>query len=958
MSKMMKTLTTLLLAVSAAVASGQATSGLPAPSVSTIYPNAASTGTTLNTLTKLTGAPSTVVITATTDTSGVVGVTVGNAGTSGVALVQTNGLVNLAMDGATTAGDYVQISTTTAGDGHDTGSATCPTSGQVVGRVLSTNGSAGTYQINLGANGCGSGGGSSVTWPSSTDIVISNGTNTPNGLAPVNGDCVVGSGGAWTAGACSSGTYTNVIAALSSDTTASTINGRCTTGQAYLLNIAVTMTAGGTINCPVIHGTGGEWSAASSLTLTLAGGFSEWPNQFPTIAFGSNITIVFSSSNYGSPSVQAHAPVEWWGAKGDNSTADLTPIQACLNAKPVQCDLQQGTYIISGALSITTSFVGIHGQAFDASLIKLTSATSNGITASGTSVGSWIEGNTFDNFTLYRSVLPTSSTAAGLSISFCIVCKVSWVNSKDNAQNFYLTNFANGVMSDSWGQWTFNYGSSGLTDVYGIYVDGANAPQRTQLQRDVIDNVGAIGVTFHGLYGTGADLSDVFTDWLQTSGLNYGIEWNCSSATGGFHCYDIHFKHSILDHTNTSCAVITGVPLSTGGTVNLDGGECPIETTTTSGIDIESSSGVTVTGFQFASVSGTSTSAQHIKVNASNNISIDHNTFIDQGGGTQSSALVIEGASAQVTATANTFNLTGSGTAPKAIYLTGNSVNNSLEANSICTNGVGITFDSGSAVNTAKTNNFCSTITTTVTDTPGTNQWCDASGCHNFIVSTAFPFTVIQEFQWSNGGAGTTSKTLTYPQALQSSGATAFVLWSTDGSASASCPSGWTSDFNQTASTYARLVLCQKASDGTSSQVFTSTSASNDAFYFFELSGTRAFDASSTNSTTNETTIILPAITPTAGSVVFGAAAFLCGATNPVTTSASFLLSPTYVEAPTSPNWKTFGPLAAGTSSRSLAGIVSQVAATHTSTTPPIINMPTITQYASGGVAYASFSIK
>lgn len=47
------------------------------------------------------------------------------------------------------------------------------------------------------------GGGGSVTWPTTADLVISNRTNTPAGLAPVNGDCVVGSGGAWTAGACS-----------------------------------------------------------------------------------------------------------------------------------------------------------------------------------------------------------------------------------------------------------------------------------------------------------------------------------------------------------------------------------------------------------------------------------------------------------------------------------------------------------------------------------------------------------------------------------------------------------------------------------------------------------------------------------------------------------------------------------------------------------------------------------
>src|SRR5207249_3103167 len=52
-------------------------------------------------------------------------------------------------DGATTAGDYVTISSTTAGDCHDAG-ATFPTSGgQVLGRVLSTNGAGGTYAMVL-----------------------------------------------------------------------------------------------------------------------------------------------------------------------------------------------------------------------------------------------------------------------------------------------------------------------------------------------------------------------------------------------------------------------------------------------------------------------------------------------------------------------------------------------------------------------------------------------------------------------------------------------------------------------------------------------------------------------------------------------------------------------------------------------------------------------------------------
>jgi hypothetical protein len=111
--------------------------------------NEAGTGTTVNTLTKLTGAPSTAIIAAITDTGGVVGITVSGAGTAGNATVKlAGGSVSCVFDGATTAGDYVQISATTAGNCHSAG-ATYPTSGQVIGRVRSTNGGGGTFSMDL-----------------------------------------------------------------------------------------------------------------------------------------------------------------------------------------------------------------------------------------------------------------------------------------------------------------------------------------------------------------------------------------------------------------------------------------------------------------------------------------------------------------------------------------------------------------------------------------------------------------------------------------------------------------------------------------------------------------------------------------------------------------------------------------------------------------------------------------
>ncbi len=117
-----------------------------AGAVATDLPNAAITGTTLNKLAKVTGSPATAIIASTSDTAGMVGIVLDGAGTSGSAQIARGGQASCVFDAATTAGDYVQISSTTAGDCHDAG-ASYPGIGQILGRVLSTNASAGTYAM-------------------------------------------------------------------------------------------------------------------------------------------------------------------------------------------------------------------------------------------------------------------------------------------------------------------------------------------------------------------------------------------------------------------------------------------------------------------------------------------------------------------------------------------------------------------------------------------------------------------------------------------------------------------------------------------------------------------------------------------------------------------------------------------------------------------------------------------
>lgn len=106
------------------------------------------TGTTANKLVKITGAPSMAIISATGDTDQVLGVCTNGCGTTGNATIAVLGQVQCVFSSGTTAGNFVINSDTSAGSCKDGGSS-FPTDRAAIGRVLSTNGGAGTYTIEL-----------------------------------------------------------------------------------------------------------------------------------------------------------------------------------------------------------------------------------------------------------------------------------------------------------------------------------------------------------------------------------------------------------------------------------------------------------------------------------------------------------------------------------------------------------------------------------------------------------------------------------------------------------------------------------------------------------------------------------------------------------------------------------------------------------------------------------------
>lgn len=153
------------------------------PATYLVMANDLVTGTALNKLAKINpaGLAGFAILPLITDTGGITGIVVAGAGTAGNATIQQNGSASCVFDNAVTTGNYVQISPTVAGDCHDSGVAppNIPTSGgQVLGRLLATNASPGTYIMDLWSPEISSGLPRLVynTLPAATNVSIGNTT--------------------------------------------------------------------------------------------------------------------------------------------------------------------------------------------------------------------------------------------------------------------------------------------------------------------------------------------------------------------------------------------------------------------------------------------------------------------------------------------------------------------------------------------------------------------------------------------------------------------------------------------------------------------------------------------------------------------------------------------------------------------------------------------------------------
>lgn len=217
-------------------------------------------------------------------------------------------------------------------------------------------------------------------------------------------------------------------------------------------------------------------------------------------------------------------------------------------------------------------------------------------------------------------------------------------------------------------------------------------------------------------------------------------------------------------------------------------------------------------------------------------------------------------------------------------------------------------------------------------------------------VSTAagYPLTFVQWYPFF-GTSNATTYSVVFPQAAAASGNTLFMLVSADGSGTFTAPAGWTVDINQQQSTYARLILMHKTSAADTAALLTSSNVTTFAGFFFEVSGAHALDQFSAGGVAIQQFLALPSITPSAGAAVFGAIAYVSN------TSVGDVQAN---EPPTSPTWKLDYIQGPGSiAGRGLLLLEYLQASAASVTTPPYLQFPVWSFYASSGLAYATFSI-
>ena len=249
-----------------------------------------------------------------------------------------------------------------------------------------------------------------VSWPATSDLVISNGTSAPAGLSPVNGNCVIGSGGTWTAGNCN-GSISNIYAVTLYGAVADerfVSDGVITAGSSSLTSASAAFTSADT-GKTITVGMGAQGIVSGTYTsgatsVTGASGTICTLSSFNGSGSGATAVVPLSSANTISSSTALVFTAEGSGYSGV-TTATLG-----------NGTNRNGTATCSGTVTVSISSYYAHPVTTTMTYVNATTATL-GTTATTSVTGANVAVGT-DNTTAVQAAINAASSAGGGTVYF------------------------------------------------------------------------------------------------------------------------------------------------------------------------------------------------------------------------------------------------------------------------------------------------------------------------------------------------------------------------------------------------------------------------------------------------------------------------------------------------------------------------------------------------------------
>jgi hypothetical protein len=143
---------------------------------------------------------------------------------------------------------------------------------------------------------------SGITWPTSADLVISNGTSSPAGLAPSGSLCAVSSSGVWTTGACGSGTGVTSLSVATANGLAGTVTATTTPVVTLTTSVTGLLKGNGTAVSAATAGTdylapAGSGAALTGTAASLTAGVATVANGLKTATTTVAVNVATAPTN-------------------------------------------------------------------------------------------------------------------------------------------------------------------------------------------------------------------------------------------------------------------------------------------------------------------------------------------------------------------------------------------------------------------------------------------------------------------------------------------------------------------------------------------------------------------------------------------------------------------------------------------------------------------------------------